>query len=145
MFVKICGLNSAEAVEAAVEAGADALGFVFAESPREVTPERARELCAAVPRTASRASPCMRHPPAELWRRVLEMFEPDWLQTDADDFARRSTLPLGSVRAARVSRRRRACRRRPAGPRCCSKARRAAAARAADWDAAARARAAHAS
>ncbi len=30
MFVKICGMNSAEAVEAAVAAGADALGFVFA-------------------------------------------------------------------------------------------------------------------
>ena len=34
MFVKICGMNSPEAVEAAVAAGADALGFVFAESPR---------------------------------------------------------------------------------------------------------------
>ena len=46
MFVKICGINSPEAAAAAVRAGADALGFVFSESPREVTPERAKELCA---------------------------------------------------------------------------------------------------
>ena len=42
-------MNSPEAVEAAVAAGADALGFVFAESPRQVTPEQAKALCAGVP------------------------------------------------------------------------------------------------
>ena len=57
MFVKICGLNSPEAVEAAVAAGADALGFVFAESPRQVTPEQAKALCAGVPRARRCASP----------------------------------------------------------------------------------------
>lgn len=86
MFVKICGINSEEAAEAAVAAGADALGFVFAASPREVTPERARELCAGVPDGVARVA-VLRHPPAQLWRRVLEVFEPDWLQTDAEDFA----------------------------------------------------------
>ncbi|HZF29153.1 MAG TPA: phosphoribosylanthranilate isomerase [Gammaproteobacteria bacterium] len=86
MFVKICGINSAAAAAAAVEAGADALGFVFAESPREVTPEKAVELCAAVPSSVARVA-VMRHPRAELVRRVLDVFDPDWLQTDADDFA----------------------------------------------------------
>ena len=85
MFVKICGINSEDAAAAAVAAGADALGFVFAESPREVTPERARELCAAVPPGITRVA-VLRHPPADLVRRVLEVFEPDWLQTDAEDF-----------------------------------------------------------
>jgi len=86
MFVKICGITSTEAAEAAVEAGADAVGFVFAESPREVTPERALELAAAVPRTVKRVA-VLRHPPRALWQRVLEVFEPDWLQTDAEDLA----------------------------------------------------------
>src|SRR5262245_15654828 len=87
MFVKICGINSEEAAEAAVAAGADAIGFVFAEeSPRHVTPERARELCAAVPERMVRVA-VMRHPPADVVRRVLDVFEPDWLQTDAEDFA----------------------------------------------------------
>jgi len=85
MFVKICGLNSPEAVEAAVEAGADALGFVFAESPRQVSPEQAKTLCAAVPPHIMRVA-VMRHPHKEHWQRVLEVFEPSWVQTDADDF-----------------------------------------------------------
>lgn len=47
---KICGLNSKEAVAAAVEGGAAYLGFVFyLPSPRAVSPARAAELCAAVP------------------------------------------------------------------------------------------------
>jgi phosphoribosylanthranilate isomerase len=85
MFVKICGLNSVEAVDAAVTAGADALGFVFAESPREVTPEQAKALCANVPPHVIRIA-VMRHPHKERWERVLEVFEPNWLQTDAEDF-----------------------------------------------------------
>jgi phosphoribosylanthranilate isomerase len=85
MFVKICGMNSPEAVEAAVAAGVDALGFVFAESPRQVTPERAKELCASVPASVLRIA-VMRHPHKEHWERVIEIFEPNWLQTDADDF-----------------------------------------------------------
>jgi phosphoribosylanthranilate isomerase len=47
---KICGLNSEAAVAAAVEGGADYLGFVFyPPSPRAVSPARTAELCAAVP------------------------------------------------------------------------------------------------
>lgn len=47
---KICGLNSEEAVAAAVASGAAYLGFVFyPPSPRAVEPARAAELCAAVP------------------------------------------------------------------------------------------------
>jgi phosphoribosylanthranilate isomerase len=93
VFVKICGITSPEAAEAAVAAGADALGFVFAESPRQVTPERARELCAGVPPNVVRVA-VMRHPHKEHWERVLEVFEPNWLQSDADDF-RWIKLPPG--------------------------------------------------
>jgi phosphoribosylanthranilate isomerase len=47
---KICGLNSEAAVAAAVDGGAAYLGFVFyPPSPRAVNPDRAAELCAAVP------------------------------------------------------------------------------------------------
>jgi phosphoribosylanthranilate isomerase len=44
MWVKICGTTNLEDAQLAVEAGADALGFVFAKSPRQVTAERAGEI-----------------------------------------------------------------------------------------------------
>jgi phosphoribosylanthranilate isomerase len=48
--IKICGLTREEDVDAAVAAGADALGFVFyPPSPRYVTPQRAAELARRVP------------------------------------------------------------------------------------------------
>lgn len=46
LFIKICGLRTAEDVDAAVAAGADAVGFVFAHSPRRVDAATARELAA---------------------------------------------------------------------------------------------------
>lgn len=49
MFVKVCGLSTAESVRAAVDAGADAVGFVLTPSPRQVSPDRARELLAGLP------------------------------------------------------------------------------------------------
>jgi len=48
--VKICGLTRSEDVDAAVDAGADAIGFVlYPPSPRYVTPQRAAELAARLP------------------------------------------------------------------------------------------------
>jgi phosphoribosylanthranilate isomerase len=49
VYVKICGLSEPEHVAAAVEAGADAVGFVMTRSPRRITPELAAELAALVP------------------------------------------------------------------------------------------------
>ncbi|MEV4599219.1 phosphoribosylanthranilate isomerase [Amycolatopsis sp. NPDC049253] len=49
MFVKICGLKTAADVTCAVEAGADAVGFVLCESPRQVTRAEAARLVAGVP------------------------------------------------------------------------------------------------
>lgn len=85
LLIKICGLRDKRHVAAAVEAGAGALGFVFAESSRKVSPEHARSISNAVPPNVKRVA-VMLHPANDEWQRVLEQFEPDVLQTDAGDF-----------------------------------------------------------
>jgi phosphoribosylanthranilate isomerase len=47
-FVKVCGISRLEDAELAVELGAAALGFIFAPSPRRVTPADARALLAGI-------------------------------------------------------------------------------------------------
>jgi phosphoribosylanthranilate isomerase len=86
VFVKICGLSTAGSVRAAIEAGADAVGFVFAASPRRVTPEDAARLSSLVPAGILRVA-VMRHPLAAEWERVADVVHPDWLQTEARDFS----------------------------------------------------------
>lgn len=98
MFVKICGLGNAAAVEAAAAAGVDAVGFVFAESIREIAPKHARALCRDLPDTIVRVA-VMRHPTRARFEAVIGEFDPDWIQTDAADFG---GLPV-PARARRLS------------------------------------------
>ncbi len=49
MWVKICGITNEEDALMAVALGADALGFVFAPSPRQVTVGRVRDICRRLP------------------------------------------------------------------------------------------------
>jgi phosphoribosylanthranilate isomerase len=85
LLVKICGLRKAEDVKAAVSAGADAVGFVFAESVRRIAPAEARKLTQYLPKRVRRVA-VMRHPSQGEWQEVLETFSPNVLQTDIDDF-----------------------------------------------------------
>lgn len=87
MLVKICGMTDEAAVDAACEAGADAVGFVFfAKSPRNLAPARAAELARRVPAGVKKVA-VMLHPDAALWEQVCAVLRPDVLQTDAADFA----------------------------------------------------------
>ena len=84
-FVKICGLRDAAAIDAAVAAGADAVGFVFAPSVRRVSAREAAAAASRVPGQVLRVA-VMLHPTAEEWREVRTVLRPDVLQTDAADF-----------------------------------------------------------
>ena len=83
-FVKICGMTDRQSVNVAVDAGADAVGFVFADSVRRVDPEFARDIAARVPENIRRVA-VMLHPTPGEWRQVAETFAPDVLQTDFND------------------------------------------------------------
>lgn len=54
--IKICGVTSPKEAALVVEAGADALGLIFAPSPRRVSFEQAREILADVPTFVARVA-----------------------------------------------------------------------------------------
>ena len=86
LFIKLCGMTTPAAVEAALACQVDAIGFVFAPSVRNVTTQRAREL-AAPARHRIACVAVMRHPTREQASAILQEFAPDILQTDIDDLA----------------------------------------------------------
>lgn len=96
MWIKVCGMTTPEAVEAALAAGVDAIGFVFANSVRRVEPAAARAL-AAPARGRVACVAVTQHPEARALEEILGIFEPDVLQTDAPDLA---ALAPGAVRCA---------------------------------------------
>ncbi|MEH7391250.1 phosphoribosylanthranilate isomerase [Bacillus sp. JJ1503] len=49
MKVKICGIMDVETALKAIESGADALGFVFADSKRKINSDQAREIIKVIP------------------------------------------------------------------------------------------------
>ncbi|HMN44243.1 MAG TPA: phosphoribosylanthranilate isomerase [Povalibacter sp.] len=84
LWIKICGLTSRETIEAASDAGADAIGFMFAPSKRQLTVQRAAELIEAMTISMQRVA-VMQHPTQSLLDEVWRVFRPDVLQTDAED------------------------------------------------------------
>ncbi|PWB31529.1 phosphoribosylanthranilate isomerase [Pseudomonas sp. SDI] len=82
---KICGITRIEDALAAVEAGADAIGFVFyAKSPRAVTAEQARAIIAALPPFVTTVGLFVDASRCEL-NEILEVVPLDLLQFHGDE------------------------------------------------------------
>jgi phosphoribosylanthranilate isomerase len=80
VLIKICGLNAPVALDAALEAGADLVGFVFfAPSPRHVGFEAARTLGARVRGRAQKVAVTV-DANDELLKSCIEALRPDLLQ-----------------------------------------------------------------
>lgn len=96
LFVKICGITDLAGAEAAVESGADAVGFVFAGSPRRVSPREALSISGELPPGILRVA-VFRSPAADDIEEVLEIFTPDLVQADheaLEEFDATETLPV---------------------------------------------------
>ena len=103
-WIKVCGITTPEAVNASVGAGVDAIGFVFAVSPRRVTPERAYHLAAPVRGRIACCAVVRRTSQSEV-DEILRVLRPDMLQVDAEEMASLNlprtlqVLPVVSTRA----------------------------------------------
>jgi phosphoribosylanthranilate isomerase len=85
--IKICGITREEDLACAVQAGADALGFVFhPSSKRYVSPARAGELCAALPPFVVSVALFVDPQPAFV-QEVLKVMSPSVLQFHGDESA----------------------------------------------------------
>ena len=81
VHIKICGITDLAAAHAAVDAGADSLGFVLASSVRQITPEKASEIAAELPEHVDKVA-VFRGPPRQDLLGALEGFDADVVQAD---------------------------------------------------------------
>ena len=79
--IKICGITTQEAAVAAGDLGADAVGFVFAESPRRVTIDTALALARDVSLFVARVA-VFRLPEPSWVKEVVSAFRPDVIQVE---------------------------------------------------------------
>lgn len=103
--IKICGLTREQDVDAAVAAGADAVGFVLYEkSPRHVPPERAAALAARLPPFVSPVLLLVNADPAFV-RHACELVPAATLQFHGDETPAQCAAAAGTrpyMRAARI-------------------------------------------
>ncbi|MBT7275801.1 MAG: phosphoribosylanthranilate isomerase, partial [Woeseiaceae bacterium] len=72
-------------IDIAINAGADAIGFVFARSVRQISIENALLISKDLPEHVMRVAVLL-HPNKEDWNKIAQQFKPDAVQTDAADF-----------------------------------------------------------
>lgn len=84
VLVKICGITNGKDAVAAAEAGADALGFVFAKSPRRVTPAIARKIAALLPDHVEKIGVFVNEKPSVV-RRVARLCRLSAVQLHGDE------------------------------------------------------------
>ena len=100
--VKICGLSTKGAVEVAVSAGADYIGFVFAPSKRQVTLDQAAELAKLIPSHIQKVGVFVSPSQSELLE-AIEKVGLDFVQVHGQVVDKLfENLPCASIQAVQV-------------------------------------------
>ncbi len=103
--VKVCGIKNLGDARAASDAGADAIGLVFANSPRQVNVEEAREIAAALPDGVLKVGVFVDAEPEEVLRIAREVGL-DYAQLHGDEdpetVANIRSSGVGVIKALRV-------------------------------------------
>ena len=100
LLVKICGLKTPEAVDVAVESGADLVGFVFfPPSPRNLGLDAARALGERVKRRAGKVALTVDADDATL-AGIVDALQPDMLQLHGKETPERVTAVRQALRPA---------------------------------------------
>jgi len=82
--VKVCGITTLNDARTAATFGADAIGLVFAESPRKVSIEEAREIAAALPDSVLKVGVFVNEAPEEMLRVACQVGL-DYVQLHGDE------------------------------------------------------------
>jgi len=89
--IKICGIRCKAHALAAVEAGADLIGLVFAPSPRQVSPAQACEIAGAVKKssnpdyTGTKVVGVFVNAPSSQVNEIADFCDLDWVQLSGDE------------------------------------------------------------
>jgi len=97
--VKICGLKEVEHIQAAVEAGADFIGLMFAPSKRRITVEQAVALAQHIPSNVKKVGVFVNEAP-ETIKQIAELVGLDFIQYHGDESAEQiAAVGLPAIKA----------------------------------------------